>query len=683
MKKNLKWLIPLVSVLVVGLVVGGVLLVKHLTDSKTPEPQTTEEIAMLFVLDEYGLSSGDELSVSAVRTYEDETAVYYTQSYKGVEIYDSSMICVVGDENYCTGTYYDLTSAFGNEFDSLVAEASKIPEWMKNEDNRIQIQERSVRPVIYITENDEARICRCFTADVQVDGYQTVVEFVTGVNDKTVYSANEVNPNYYFSDAQITANNQTFNVSQDDGVYYAYNSEYNFYVFNKVFEDAEKLEPSDYMKQSGRYWRVTKDKNLMYSTSNADWSRGTDYDMYCVMRSYYDVLQWYDSSFGYTGLDGSNGTSMLFLCGKIDGTAANSNGVAVVLSAAVANSPEVLAHEVGHSVFQYGLSRSGASRNQTGALNEALSDVFACLYMNDGKWKIGMNVEGGGRNIAGTKRSMDDYVYDRAYESDQYDDDNPLDSLVIIADFICGPIYADTSNEHKYTNSFIISHTMYEIWDRVFERDSEAFGRIFYRSFRYMPQSPDFSDFRDAFLHAMSRQYNTDTVAWTSTFFDVAKVSTNKMVNIKKSTAPVERDMTPLSDMTDSTLELLSKMKWDRFWSIGTVEETTYYYEAVLGDMVYVFGAYSEEDPMQETPFFLEIHTSAENVEQYPITKDISTGMTGTQLEDVIGTLMIQSENSEWCDCYTMIDVDGLEIRLLFRNRGEDIVVIGAQISLV
>ena len=90
------------------------------------------------------------------------------------------------------------------------------------------------------------------------------------------------------------------------------------------------------------------------------------------------------------------------------------------------------------------------------------------------------------------------------------------------------------SSEKCHENSFIVSHTLYGIWDKVYERNDDAFGRILFRSLRYVPSNPRFSEFRDAFLFTMSKSHPTDDVAYASTFFDVAGIKSAGSANIAR-----------------------------------------------------------------------------------------------------------------------------------------------------
>ena len=129
MRKGITWV--LLAILVIQLcILPGCSGNNKNTDPATSETDAKAETSGREIIrEELGLSEIEAVSLEAtdIRKYEDETVVRYTQSYQGVEIYGSSIIAAFGDEPYCAGTYYDLTEAFGDDFEKLVQQAEKTP----------------------------------------------------------------------------------------------------------------------------------------------------------------------------------------------------------------------------------------------------------------------------------------------------------------------------------------------------------------------------------------------------------------------------------------------------------------------------------------------------------------------------------------------------------------------------
>ena len=73
----------------------------------------------------------------------------YTQTYGGVDIWDSEVVVSDGEDPALTGNYVDLSEAFGYGFEELKIEAESIPDWMQDS-GEIRYDLESLKPVIYV-----------------------------------------------------------------------------------------------------------------------------------------------------------------------------------------------------------------------------------------------------------------------------------------------------------------------------------------------------------------------------------------------------------------------------------------------------------------------------------------------------------------------------------------------------
>jgi bacillolysin len=155
---------------------------------------------------------------------------------------------------------------------------------------------------------------------------------------------------------------------------------------------------------------------------------------------------------------------------------------------------DVTAHEVTHAVTERtaGLDYEGES----GALNEALSDMFASNL--DGNWQIGEDLPGG------AIRDMADPDRDATNPDDCPDDGG-----------FCQPAHVDdyyvTDNDHGgvHTNSGIPNHAYYLMVQNIGRDASE---RIVYAAMtEHLNHDSGFEDFRAACLQAARDRYGADS----------------------------------------------------------------------------------------------------------------------------------------------------------------------------
>lgn len=525
-----------VLLIIAALICGGAALGLYLNMDR-PEAELSEPPAQE-VLDRntealrsrLGLTDAQisELEVTGTGSYEGETIVRYAQTWQGVEIYGSSIVTTSGDPDYLAGTWYDLSEAFGEDFDALVAQASEIPEWMTSREADgalLTYNTDSLRPVIYITEENTAVIARCFTLEATCDGEKRELEMVTDIPGEILYDCRELSgiEGYRVVTVKGSMKNPCQLVAQGD-TFYAYNEEYNFYAAATIYKTKSDVDRDEYQIIKDGRKQVIGDESLIYSRDSRKWTGGNADMILRAMTSYYNVLDWFYQTFGYRGLDGQGGLSAILVVKDMGSSpAANDSSVMLLVQPDVLKAEEVLAHECTHTMFHVFSGTRGMTKNQTAALNEALADVFGCLYQDakgDSSWIIGANLDDpdDAKNIPGTFKTMDDYQYD-------VDEDYPFDWM----DKINRKLYKSAGIElvstgSRYDNAYIITNTMYRIWKNVFRKDSDLFGQALYRSMRYLPADPDFSEFRAAFLYTLEKMYGSKKADAAADEFKKAKI---------------------------------------------------------------------------------------------------------------------------------------------------------------
>ena len=536
----------------------------------------------------------DDISVAQVQTYEDETIVRYMQTYRGVEIYGSSMVATSSDEEFLGGTYYDLSDAFGEDFDDQITVISQYPDWMTDSDV-VTFHRDTYRPVIYITDDQQAHLAVCFQAQVTGSDVSERIEFVMSHDGTQVFLISAVHQVSGFSDTEVKTSFGTMTISKDGDRYYAYNRENNVYVTDIIFgtdSEQRKIDAAPYLEveDGGRYPTPNFGKELIYSSPKDDWSTGKRDTALTLMKTFCNVNQWYGTQFGYWSLDGKGGVNILGVMEGSDGSPAINLAVTLIWAQPNAVSyPEIMTHEFFHSVFArtLGLDISNQGTNETAALNEALADTFGALYLltsgesgsiRDAEdcWILARGLDGDEKDIPSKAYTMDDYLQDRYSDHEEYDTENPfsrdtfLYSLDVILDFIGTDNsirLENSSTAESHHNAFIISHMMYRIWGDVLDRDADALGQILFRTIRYLPTNADFQDFREAFLYAMRLSYPAEKVAAAQGCFSNAGIEQKeegRITKIQKQTAG--SDIVTLENMMTMPYKNLKNMVWDEFY---------------------------------------------------------------------------------------------------------------------
>lgn len=559
MKRAMAWI--LTAAMLLGLMAGCG---KQSPAAQTPrEPgekvmeQVSQGLAMRLSLTD---EQAEDLVVTDARDYGDESIIRYSQVWQGVEIYGSSIVTTSEDETFAMGAYYDLSEAFGEDFDTLVAQAAQAPAWMTDqtaEDLAVRFDRDSLRPVIYITEDQTALVARCFIVELTSGGETYMLEVVTSPAGDRIYSINNLEEISGYDNVTVEAGDASCEIVKDNGTWYAYNEEYNFYLASEIYGKSGEVDADDYCRYQKNImmYQGYGEEGMVYSRENDDWSKGDAKNVIRAMDQMYQVADWYYNTFGYWCIDNMGGLCAVVLCDEVKGTAQNANSAVIILSPKVVNAPEILVHEYGHAVFRYFTWDLGELKNQTAALSEAVCDVFGCLYLaeqGDKSWIVGAAADSA-RNISGTFKTMDDYGYDRykdneevwkeqhpKYVFDMWLTDQLGESIDDAGDQFFGegdyvrPIYAKdgSSTTRRYANSFIISNTLYRFWKEDLGKDSELLGKMLYRSLRYMPSRPDFSDFRNAFVYAAELFGGPGVAAAAGAQFDKAGIPADVAWNI-------------------------------------------------------------------------------------------------------------------------------------------------------
>lgn len=612
------------------------------------------------------------LEVDTLHEIDGQTIAHCTQNYLGLEILDSSIVAIGGEEPQVIGTYYDLSEAFGEDFDAAVQQASQVPDWMKDQvidGMTVTYHTDTLKPVIHLDE-DKPVIAIQFDVSLGDLRYTMVMD----PSGETCYQ--------YTTSMLGFTSTQTQDgtwVAEQDGKYYAYDMQHNIYISNICVMDEDILDK--YYDGTGA---LVEDYLIRELTGGS-----SDQFTLRLLDATADVMQWYEDQFDYRGVDGTGGEAMCIIIdkSKLGSIAANTceKGHVFLLAynfimESIADAPEIFAHEMGHAVLKnvVGLKNS----NQSGSLHEAISDVFACLYDPDGDWEIGDGLHGvSSRNIAKYDRTMQDFRYDYQYLPNvldgtvEYIGDNNL--LTYLRSKVVG---TQSCSYGKYYNAAIVSGVLHKIWQDVFNKDDALMGQILMDSLQYLPRSADFYQFRAAFMYACRKVTDSKTTQKVGMFFDKVRIYHDS--DHYKAVQEMDTPDT-LLEILDRTYGEICAMNWDSR-DHGNVYDYWFCYFGKGDYSLHLTYIGTEEPDVNALPESLDLFYINEKVPvgSVQITKGLTFGMTYGEIAEKFAISPL--ENTEYAGSeypvVAWIETDEHRFCLIFTGVDENAVFNGVSI---
>ena len=524
----------------------------------------------------------------------------------------------------------------------------------------------TLKPVIFITQSGQAVLARSVRARFTVDGEGVDIDMVLALDGPEVYAYAPIDQAEDFTDVAVEGYDMS--ISEENGIFYAYNSKYNFYAIDasnssrKVKELAKEYSSYDsYLRRR----KVELNKKIMYHRADSNWANAEARNVLTMMEHYYRVAAWYAEQYGWYGLNGNNTPSAILIKDEPGSLAVNYSDAIVYVRPEVESAPEVLAHEYAHSIF-HSLTQTPDPTDECAAINEAVCDTFAALFLGDGSWKLAVNTSQP-KDIPAKRMTMNDYRYDTYLDAKEAGadmnaidwylyfvdgvyalEDLAMDKLIAPADWTLR-VHAEglTSTTRSHENSFIISNLLYRIWFEQYSKDNETFGRVLFRSLRYMPVNGDCSDFREAFLRAAAACGGSDQlIDRLRTYFDEALIPASlHMSSISAWVREASQEMLSgpsVLDYFDMTYDQLGRQTWDSFdYTDSPDDPDSWWCFASQGALSYTFTYYYTPMGLPDArPWGVSVYALAgpgETAQNVTITPGVSTGMTYEQVSAKVG----------------------------------------------
>lgn len=528
----------------------------------------------------------DEFFDYSVSEIDGCSTIRSVQSIDGIEVYGGELTVAL-DENgemYCSsGTYVSGLREFldTEEVKQALDEAEKKADWMTKaeQDSSVEILEDTIVPVI-IAMDDEVEIGRQFILryDNQAAGELCSYTFVTDLQGERVVDCWPNETAFTEKDLKevvVTAGQDRAVMSEYGGEIVAYNAKNHF--FAALPEENE--EPEDWISGCTVNGFRFQEKSI-YSAMDEDWETGYPFQVLQSMSVMDDIMDFWREKCGIRGIDGQDGLFKLIVEDRtMSGTAVSHTdtidgvlrsyvirvGLAPDGKQTVAACPEVLCHETTHSILRNVVGMV-PGLGERGALDEAISDIYAVIYTQNSNWHLAQAFEAYEENkdIKNTVVTMDDYKENFI---------EPFLSFAKFVDWLGNASEANKSTESIYVhkNAFIISHTVYNIWKNVFHGDFNQLLRVMDTTLSALPSKPDFSDFRDLFVAAVRLRLTEEDAENVAAYFDAAGISGSgqKIVIVEaKQYAPKNQPIT-IELSWDSDTDLMYRLD-------GTLDDGTY-----------------------------------------------------------------------------------------------------------
>lgn len=491
------------------------------------------------VADEPDLTGFDECNSV---TFPDGTECrQYIQKLSGLEILNGGIRAVTdpnGETKYY-GRVYEL--ADGDTFNAQDIDSS--PAWLddlQREVSSILIDRNSVSSALYIDENDVCVPVLRFEAEIITDGEPELYTLVASADGEILYECEPHTVSYQSNN--VVCDGSRMKVVNENGKYYGFSPDYHYFIWNKQETNPEIVE-SD-LTDNGFVPTLSD----MFSTDSSDWSfsKENQYPSYVFksMKTLNQVESFFAREYGYHGVDGKKGYAKVAVLDRpVRGTAFAGGNFFLCLGTTsdrlhtVADAPEILAHEYTHCILKNYCRLKNT--DESGALHEAIADVFGVVFANREDWHLAsaFSEYGSDKDIASKAPVMKDFQY----EEEAY----------FFQKIKCLRIF-QFSTTFAHQNAYILSHALYNISMNVFQNNLPAFGKIVFHSLRYLGPNSVFSDYRAAFEASVEELYDAATAEKCGVWFDKAGIKKGN-IDLKKVTIGIQTVGEKTSDLVTTT----------------------------------------------------------------------------------------------------------------------------------
>lgn len=454
----------------------------------------------------------DSLGISHVRAY---------RRYKGVEVYGSD---VIFHADKVKERFNGAVAALETDIDVIPNVSAEAAIEMAKGDLQQHVTIRELSPaekelldyktpvcslMLFNKERDDFRLT--WQVTIRPNHLQEWKYFIDAHNGNILRKFNNTPSDGPATGTGTDLNGQqrTFNVYQSGGIYYLYNVSESMYNPNKNLGIIVTLDANYTSSAYLDFSHITSPDNT--------WTQQNAISAHCNATETY---RYYDATFNRKSVDGQGG-DIISLVNVVndDGSPLENafwNGQAIFYGNGgshvkqLAGALDVTAHEYTHGVI-------AASTNldyfgQSGAIQEALADFFACM-VDRSDWQIGEDIALPGAYPSGAVRDL----------SDPHNQGNPGDlwwQPAHMKEYYWG----ENDNRGVHINSGIVGFALYLFASATGKEYAEL---VIYRALtEYLTRASDFIDFRIAVIESARDLYGEQSpfIEMAAASFDAAGI---------------------------------------------------------------------------------------------------------------------------------------------------------------
>lgn len=329
------------------------------------------------------------------------------------------------------------------------------------------------RLYVYPVDDATAKLAWRVQLDVEDETLSTVLEAFIDASDGSVLAISDLTETLEGSGAGVFGDTQPLSIAPNGASF--------------ILEDATRGKPATRTYSAGGRTRLPG--TAVRSKDPSHWDEDGDRPGAAVDAHAYVAATWdyFAKVHGRAGWDGKGkGVHATVHFGRYYNNAFF-DGKQLVFGdgdgtnfAPLAGSRDVVAHEFTHGVTFH--TAQLTYQGQSGALNEAISDIFACFV--DGNWQVGETIF----HPSGRPRALRDIAH-------PHTSDNPE----TMDEYVQGP----DDNGGVHINSTIVSHAAYLMTQGRHRLPLRTVEKIWFRALvRYLHASADFRDAADATMAA-------------------------------------------------------------------------------------------------------------------------------------------------------------------------------------
>ncbi len=502
------------------------------TDSKRKaiiNLQHAGELAYLFLYQNRAeISEGfdiNQLSLSSSGTDElGQTHVKLQQRYKGIEVFGSEIfVHFAGSETYTHGSWTELPENFDIASKQSIDNAVKAslqaitPEFAfkKLSEPELKLLNYNGPETELIIVNENGKSLLCYQIVIRPNFIERWRVRIDAVSGKVLESLNIT----CHVDGPKTGNSNDLNgVSR---TVHSYQIGSNFYMIDAsrpMFSLSSSSLPDD---PSGAIWTINANNTYVQSFNHII-SGSSAFSNATAVSAHYNAgiaYEYYRTTFNRNSINGTGGTiiSVINVSDENGQGFDNAfwNGTLMAYGNGkntfkpLAGSLDVAGHEMTHGVVEK--SASLEYKNQSGAINESMADIFGCM-MDRNDWKLGEDIMKPGVSTTGALRDLQDPHNGGSSLSDNFFQPKHMSEY-----------YSGTQdNGGVHINSGIPNHAFYLFATSVTKEKAE---QVYYRALNvYLTKTSVFKDLRQAVIQACKDLYTTTEAAAAAAAFDAVGI---------------------------------------------------------------------------------------------------------------------------------------------------------------